>query len=108
MAKKVRPRKEIAPASAFDQARDELFQHIMRCGVIGAEPEHQTEWFSDTMRYLGDRYHELGKSELADLRTLGERFAQPPKRQQDADSETDSDVESENESEIPVDAASAA
>lgn len=108
MAKKVRPRKETAPASAFDQARDELFQHIMRCGVIGAEPAHQTEWFNDTLRYLGDRYHELAKSELMELRTLGERFAQPPKRQQDTDSEADSEVESENESEIPVDAVSAA
>ena len=24
--------------SPFEQARDELFQHIMRCGVVGAEP----------------------------------------------------------------------
>ena len=28
-------------ASAFDQARDELFSHILRCGVLEAEPEHQ-------------------------------------------------------------------
>ena len=39
-------------ASAFDQARDELYSHILRCGVNEALPEHQTEWFDDTMRRL--------------------------------------------------------
>src|SRR5688572_26520655 len=80
MAKqKSRRRREVAEPSPFEQARDELFQHVMRCGVIGAEPEHQVEWFDDTMRYIGERYHELAESELKDLRTLGERFAAPPK-----------------------------
>jgi hypothetical protein len=63
----------------FEEARDELFQQIMRCGVIGADRAHQEEWFRDTMTYLGDRYHELAPTELADLRTLGDRFVQPPK-----------------------------
>jgi len=66
--------------SPFDQARDELFQHIMRCGVVGSEAEHMKEWFDETLKYMGDRYHELGKKELGDLRTLGERFAAPTKR----------------------------
>jgi hypothetical protein len=80
MAKqKSRRRREVAEPTPFEQARDELFQHIMRCGVIGAQPEHQVEWFDDTIRYLGERYHELAAAELADLRTLGERFAAPPK-----------------------------
>ena len=80
MAKqKSRRRREVAEPTVFEQARDELFQHIMRCGVIGAEPEHQVEWFNETMKYLGDRYHELPEGELKDLRTLGERFAAPPK-----------------------------
>jgi len=105
MAKKSRPRREVAPPSAYDQARDELFQHIMRCGVIGADPEHQGEWFNDTMQYLGDRYHELGKTELAELRTLGERFAQPPKKPQDQEAESDSESET---AEHTADAASAA
>ena len=51
----------------------------MRCGVIGAEPEHQVEWFDDPLKYLGDRYQELAEGELKDRRTLGERFAAPPK-----------------------------
>jgi hypothetical protein len=68
--------------SPLDEARDELFQHIMRCGVIGAEPEHQQEWFDATMTYFTGRYPELSKLELTQLRTLGERFAQPLKTKQ--------------------------
>ena len=61
MAKKRKePRKLSPPPSAFDQARDELFSHILRCGVLEATPEHQKEWF-----------------DLAQLRTLGERYCRP-------------------------------
>jgi len=66
----------------IDEARDELFQHIMRCGVIGAEAEHQQEWFDATLAYFGERYPELGALDLAQLRTQGERFAQPLKTKQ--------------------------
>jgi hypothetical protein len=76
---KVRRQKVTSAPTVFEQARDEMFQHIMRCGVIGSEPEHQAEWFNDTMPYLADRFHELSASELAELRTLGERFSQPAK-----------------------------
>jgi hypothetical protein len=80
MAKeKTRQRKAVSAPTPFEQARDEMFQHVMRCGVIGADPEHQAEWFNDTMQYLGDRYHELTPKEMTELRTLGERFVQPPK-----------------------------
>jgi hypothetical protein len=61
----------------FEAARDELFQHIMRCGVIGSELEDQKEWFDNTMQYLGDRYHEIPAADLGELRLLGERFAAP-------------------------------
>ena len=63
--------------SAFDMARDELFQHIIRCDVIGADPEHQAEWFTATMTYMADRWHELSPKQRQELRTLGERFAKP-------------------------------
>ena len=46
-------------SSPFEEARDELFQHIMRCGVVGSDPEHAQEWFTDTMAYMKDRYPEL-------------------------------------------------
>jgi hypothetical protein len=74
--------------SPYDECRDELFQHIMRCGVIGAAPEHQQEWFDDTIKYLTERYPELNEKQLTELRTLGMRFAQPPKRQQQGTPDT--------------------
>ena len=46
----------------------------MRCGVVGAEADHQREWFDTTMAYFADRYPELNQLELAQLRTQGERF----------------------------------
>ena len=77
---KPRGRPAAAPPSPFDQARDEMFQHVMRCGVIGSDPAHQAEWFDETMTYLGERYHELSKKQIADLRVLGERFAAPTQK----------------------------
>lgn len=80
MTKKKTRRSTPAAASSFDQARDELFSHILRCGVIEALPEHQKEWFDDTMQYLGERYEDLAEEELRDLRVLGERYCQPVQR----------------------------
>ena len=74
------PARPVAAPTPFEEARDELFQHIIQCGVIGSTPEHQSEWFQQTMTYLAERYHELSQKEVADLRVLGERFAQPPVR----------------------------
>jgi hypothetical protein len=65
--------------SPFEQARDELFQHIMRCGVVGAEPEHVDEWFAETIKYMTERFPELSEQQIEELKTLGLRFAQPPK-----------------------------
>jgi len=76
MAKNREPRKVVIP-TAFEQARDELFSHILRCGVLEAAADHQKEWFDDTMLYLADRYVDLSGQELGQLRTLGERYCQP-------------------------------
>ena len=77
MAKKRSEPRKISTPTTFEQARDELFSHILRCGVLEAAPEHQKEWFDDTMLYLGDRYEDLADEELAQLRVLGERYCQP-------------------------------
>ncbi|HEX4600074.1 MAG TPA: hypothetical protein VH116_01675 [Gemmatimonadales bacterium] len=79
MAKKrSEPRRPSTPtATTFEQARDELFSHILRCGVLEASPEHQKEWFDDTLLYLADRYEELDGPQLAELRVLGERYCRP-------------------------------
>ncbi len=79
MTKKNRQRRVVTPPTPFEQARDELFQQIMRCEVIGATPDHQGEWFSETMAYFAGRYPELKPADVNDLRQLGERFVQPPK-----------------------------
>jgi hypothetical protein len=81
---KKKPRRLAATATSFDQARDELFSHILRCGVIDALPEHQKEWFDDTMQYLADRYPDLSDEDLGKLRTLGERYCQPVQRRTEA------------------------
>jgi hypothetical protein len=87
MAKpKLRPRRDVTVNSPYQEARDELFQHIMQCGVVGCHPDDQKEWFDNTITYLSGRFPELKPNEVADLRTLGERFAQPPKAR--ADSQT--------------------
>ena len=88
MAKQKNSRSRSRPVAAptpFEEARDELFQHIMRCGVVGAEPAHVADWFSETMGYMAERFPELSEAQVAELRTLGERFAQPPKARQQAE-----------------------
>lgn len=74
-----------AEASPFEQARDELFQHIMRCGVVGSDPEHAEEWFAETIKYMSERFPELGEQQIGELKTLGLRFAQPPKARTETD-----------------------
>ena len=80
-------RRFAAPAepSPFEQARDELFQHIMRCGVVGSDPEHVEEWFAETIKYMTERFPELSEQQIGELKTLGLRFAQPPKARVDTD-----------------------
>ena len=74
-----------APAAPlpFEEARDELFQHIMRCGVVGSDPAHLEDWFNETMAYMTERYPELSTEQIEELRKLGLRFAQPPKKRDD-------------------------
>lgn len=75
-------RRQSSPSlpTPFDEARDELFQHIMQCGVIGSDEAHQREWFDETMAYLADRFHELSPEQVKQIRVLGERFVQPPRQ----------------------------
>jgi hypothetical protein len=74
------PRAPATP-SMSDQARDELFSHILRCGVIEADAEQQKAWMDDTMQYLSERYSELTEEQLTQVRLLGDRFCKPVRRQ---------------------------
>jgi hypothetical protein len=82
--KKAQQREQPTNPSSFDQARDELFSHILRCGVIEAEPEHQKDWFDDTMQYIAERYADLPEESLGQIRLLGERYCQPVVRRPEA------------------------
>jgi hypothetical protein len=98
MSKKKAPRTSSNMPTVLDQARDELFSHILRCGVLEAAPEHQKEWMDDTMQYIADRYPNMGKDELGQVRTLGERFCRPVVKHASAAETAESvpaDVESE-------------
>jgi hypothetical protein len=77
MGKKKTPKGHENTRSLFEQARDELFSHILRCGVLQAAAEDQKEWFDDTMEYLAERYEGISDEELDQLRKLGERYCQP-------------------------------
>lgn len=61
----------------LERARDELFSHIRRCGVLEATEEQQEEWMRDTMGYMSERYPELTAEELEGLEALGRRYCKP-------------------------------
>ncbi len=61
----------------LDKARDELFSHINRCGVLEATDDQQKEWMDDTLKFLEERYPELGPPEMKQLEQLGLRYCRP-------------------------------
>jgi ribonuclease HII len=61
-----------------DRARDELFSHINRCGVLQAADEDQEAWLEETMAYMGERYPDLTAPDLKELYQVGLRFCRPP------------------------------
>ena len=65
--------------SSLERARDELFSHIRRCGVLDAEFAQREEWLADTVGYLAERYPDLSKIELGELQKIGQRYCKPPK-----------------------------
>ena len=61
----------------FAQARDELFSHINRCGVLSATDDDRTTWMTETIDYIGERYPDLVDPDLRELHAVGIRFCQP-------------------------------
>jgi hypothetical protein len=60
-----------------DRARDELFSHINRCGVLQASAEDQKQWMDETIEYIGERYPDLTEADLKELFGIGIRFCKP-------------------------------
>ncbi len=61
----------------LDRARDELFSHINRCGVIQATEDDQRDWMNETIEYMGERYPDLSADDLQGLSDVGMRFCAP-------------------------------
>lgn len=60
-----------------ERARDELFSHINRCGVLQAADGDQEQWLAETMDYLAERYPDLEESDLRELYNVGLTFCRP-------------------------------
>ena len=66
-----------ADPKTMDRARDELFSHINRCGVLQAAEDDQKTWMDETIDYLGERYPDLSDPDLKGLYSVGIRFCKP-------------------------------
>ena len=96
-----KPQRSSAP-SALEEARNELFSHIHRCGVLRADEEQQLEWMRDTVDFIGERYPALTKTELEELTGIGLRFCRPVIA--NAPVEVAAEAEAEAEAEVDADA----
>lgn len=67
----------MAKQEPIERARDELFSHIHRCGVLNAEMADQDSWMTETVEYLAERYPDLGMTDLAKLKAVGMQFCKP-------------------------------
>lgn len=66
-----------ARPTVLDEARNELFSHIHRCGVLQATEEQQVEWMTDTVEFLHERYPALTEADRKSLHEIGMRFCRP-------------------------------
>ena len=73
---RTKDRKPARPTE-LDDARNELFSHIHRCGVMKATEDQQVDWMKDTVEFLGERYPSMGEAELKELYDIGLRFCRP-------------------------------
>lgn len=67
----------MAKQEPIERARDELFSHIHRCGVLNAEVADQDVWMTETVEYLAERYPDLAVADLAKLKKVGMQFCKP-------------------------------
>jgi len=71
------PEAGLGKEKLMERARDELFSHINRCGVLQAEDGDKKHWMNETIDYIGERYPDLSDGDLTGLREIGIRFCQP-------------------------------
>ena len=68
---------DLSHEKLLDRARDELFSHVHRCGVLQAGEEDQRHWMDETIDYIGERYPDLTDADLRNLHEIGIRFCKP-------------------------------
>lgn|GEM_PF-243447 len=98
-----RDRRAPSRPTALDEARNELFSHIHRCGVLGASEDQQVEWMKDTVEFLSERYPSLKEKELKELEGIGLRFCRPVIVNAPAAAEADVDAAAELDEEAEAD-----
>jgi len=76
----------------LDRARDELFSHVHRCGVLQAAEEDQRHWMDETIDYIGERYPDLTDADLRNLHEIGIRFCMPAIAHGPSTAKADQDV----------------
>ena len=111
-----RDRKAPSRPTALDEARNELFSHIHRCGVLSATEDQQVEWMKDTVEFLSERYPALKEKELKELEGIGLRFCRPvivnapvaAEAEAEAEAEAGADVDDEAEADVEAEAETAA
>lgn len=58
----------------YEEARDELFSHMLKSRIADAEPARQRAWLGETLGYLRHRYNALPDARLRHLAEAAERF----------------------------------
>ncbi len=61
-------------ARLYEEARDELFSHLLKSRVADAEPARRRAWLAETLAYLQLRYPHLPDTRLRHLEEAAERF----------------------------------
>ena len=109
-----RDRRAPSRPTALDEARNELFSHIHRCGVLGSSEEQQVEWMKDTVEFLSERYPSLKEKELKELEGIGLRFCRPvisnapAAAEAEVDAEAEAELDDEAEADVEAEAQTAA
>ncbi|MGE5231393.1 MAG: hypothetical protein ACM3NS_06600 [Deltaproteobacteria bacterium] len=61
-------------ARLYEEARDELFSHLLKSRVADAEPARRRAWLAETLAYLRLRYPRLPDTRHRHLAEAAERF----------------------------------
>lgn len=58
----------------YEEARDELFSHLLKSRIADAEPARRRAWLAETLAYLEIRYPRLPATRFRHLEEAAERL----------------------------------